>query len=100
MTVKENLEFYSKIKGMKLDKMNDIINALLIEMNLYEYKDKISGQLLGGNKRKLSVSIAMICNPPIILLDEPSTGMDPEARRFMWNVIHKISIRKKKVLLL
>ena len=96
MTVKENLEFYSKIKGMKLDKMNDIINALLIEMNLYEYKDKISGQLLGGNKRKLSVSIAMICNPPIILLDEPSTGMDPEARRFMWNVIHKISIRKKK----
>ena len=65
-------------------------------MNLYEYKNKISNQLSGGNKRKLSVSIAMICNPPILLLDEPSTGMDPEARRFMWKVIHKISIRKKK----
>ena len=96
MTVYENLEFYSKIKGMKLDKIKEIINALLIEMNLYNYKDKISGKLSGGNKRKLSVSIAMICNPPIILLDEPSTGMDPEARRFMWSVIHKISIRKKK----
>ena len=96
LTVFENLEFYSKIKGMKEEKMKEIINALLIEMNLYEYKNIISGQLSGGNKRKLSVSIAMICNPPIILLDEPSTGMDPEARRFMWSVIHKISIRKKK----
>ena len=96
MTVYENLEFYSKIKGMKLDKMKEIINALLIEMNLFQYRNKISGKLSGGNKRKLSVSIAMICNPPIILLDEPSTGMDPEARRFMWSVIHKISIRKKK----
>ena len=38
----------------------------------------------------------MICNPPIILLDEPSTGMDPEARRFMWAVIHKISTKRKK----
>ena len=96
MTVYENLEFYSKIKGMKLNEMDKIINSLLIEMNLYQYKDKVSGELSGGNKRKLSVSIAMLCNPPIILLDEPSTGMDPEARRFMWSVIHKISIRKKK----
>jgi energy-coupling factor transporter ATP-binding protein EcfA2 len=81
---------------MKLNEMDKIINSLLIEMNLYQYKDKVSGELSGGNKRKLSVSIAMLCNPPIILLDEPSTGMDPEARRFMWSVIHKISIRKKK----
>ena len=66
------------------------------EMGLMIYKDKVSGTLSGGNKRKLSVAIAMICNPPIILLDEPSTGMDPEARRFMWGVIHRISINRKK----
>ena len=53
-------------------------------MRLQEFTTKISGRLSGGNKRKLSVAISMICNPPIILLDEPSTGMDPEARRFMW----------------
>ena len=52
--------------------------------------------LSGGNKRKLSVAIAIICNPPIILLDEPSTGMDPEARRFIWKVIHRMSLNKKK----
>ena len=64
-------------------------------MNLIEYSDKISGKLSGGNKRKLSVAIALIGDPPLILLDEPSAGMDPEARRFMWAVIHKISSKKK-----
>jgi len=65
-------------------------------MRLDEFTKKISGRLSGGNKRKLSVAIAMLCNPPIILLDEPSTGMDPEARRFMWSVIHKMSKKGKK----
>lgn len=50
----------------------------------------------GGNKRKLSVAIATLGNPPIILLDEPSAGMDPEARRFMWSVVAGISQRDKK----
>ena len=65
-------------------------------MNLVEFKNKISGTLSGGNKRKLSVAIALICNPPIILLDEPSTGMDPEARRHMWKVIYNVSLNKKE----
>lgn len=49
----------------------------------------------GGNKRKLSVAMALIGNPPIILLDEPSAGMDPEARRFMWTVVERITQRGK-----
>ena len=96
MTVYENLEFYAKIKGVVSDKVDMVIKALMKEMNLLQYKTKVSGQLSGGNKRKLAVSIAMICNPPIVLLDEPSTGMDPEARRFMWGIIHKISTRSGK----
>ena len=96
LTVYENLEFYGLIKGAKKNKMKDIVYALMEEMSLIEFKDKVSGDLSGGNKRKLSVAIAMICNPPIILLDEPSTGMDPEARRFMWGVIHRISLNRKK----
>ena len=64
-------------------------------MNLTEYEDKLSGTLSGGNKRKLSVNMAMIGNPRIIFLDEPSTGMDPKARRFMWKVISRVATEKK-----
>ena len=96
MTVYENLKFYAKIKGVESEKMEKIIDGIIEEMSLAEFPNKIAGRLSGGNKRKLSVAISMICNPPIILLDEPSTGMDPEARRFMWAVIHKISTKRKK----
>ena len=91
MTVYENLEFYSRIKGVAPEKLREIIQAMIESMTLTKYKDKVAGRLSGGNKRKLSVAISMICNPPIVLLDEPSTGMDPEARRFMWAVIHKLT---------
>ena len=96
LTVYENLEFYGLIKGAKKDQIKSIIEALMDEMNLTPFRNKQSGRLSGGNKRKLSVAIAIICNPPIILLDEPSTGMDPEARRYMWGVIHRISVNSKK----
>jgi ATP-binding cassette, subfamily A (ABC1), member 3 len=65
-------------------------------MDLLKFEDILSSKLSGGNKRKLSVSIAMIGNPPIVFLDEPSTGMDPEARRFMWDVISRISTERKR----
>jgi len=91
MTVYENLEFYSRIKGVAPEKLTEIIQAMIESMTLTKYKNKLAGRLSGGNKRKLSVAISMICNPPIVLLDEPSTGMDPEARRFMWAVIHKLT---------
>ena len=96
LTVYENLEFYAKLKGVRQECLNELITALIREMRLQEFTQKISGRLSGGNKRKLSLSISMFCNPPIILLDEPSTGMDPEARRFMWSVIHKMSTKGKK----
>ena len=68
----------------------------MYKLDLDRYRDVLSMDLSGGNKRKLSVAIAMLGNPPVIFLDEPSTGMDPEARRFMWSVISNISTTKKQ----
>ena len=96
LTVYENLEFYAKLKGVKRGFIQRLVNAVIYEMRLEEFINKMSGRLSGGNKRKLSVAISMLCSPPIILLDEPSTGMDPEARRFMWSIIHKLSTMGKK----
>ena len=91
MTVYENLEFYARIKGVKIQYLDQLVKAMISVMALDEYSNKEAGKLSGGNKRKLSVAISLLNTPQIILLDEPSTGMDPEARRFMWSIIHKIS---------
>jgi len=65
-------------------------------MDLDQFVNAKVETLSGGNKRKVSVSIAMIGNPPLVFLDEPSTGVDPQAKRFMWDVIAKISSQSKK----
>ena len=95
LTVREHLEFYSRIKKIPKHLVEGLIQNQLKSMNLEMYENKIAGTLSGGNKRKLSVAMAMIGNPPVVFLDEPSAGMDPKARRFMWNIISKISTRGK-----
>ena len=95
MTVREHLEFYGRIKRIPRHLIEPLIQAQLKSMNLETYEKKLAGTLSGGNKRKLSVAMAMLGNPPVVFLDEPSAGMDPKARRFMWDVISKISTRGK-----
>lgn len=96
MTVEEHLEYYARIKGIPEHLRTKLIEAQIKDMNLSEHRKKPAGTLSGGNKRKLSVAMAIIGNPPIVLLDEPSAGMDPEARRFMWSVVAMISQQRKK----
>lgn len=62
-------------------------------MTLENHRHKTAETLSGGNKRKLSVALAIMGNPNVVLLDEPSAGMDPKARRFLWDII--LDIKKK-----
>jgi ATP-binding cassette, subfamily A (ABC1), member 3 len=87
LTVREHLELFSTIKGVP--RVEETIIKMLSILDLERFANVNSSELSGGNKRKLSVGIAMIGNPPVVLLDEPSSGMDPEARRFMWDLISK-----------
>ena len=91
MSVKEHLFFYARIKGIHPKRREEAVRKAISDLNLHEHRNKSAGTLSGGNKRKLSVAMAIIGNPPIVLLDEPSAGMDPGARRFMWQVVEKIS---------
>jgi len=96
LTAKEHLYLYAAIKGIPKSIRKGMVEKQLVEMNLKQYENIPAGTYSGGNKRKLSVAIAMIGNPAVVFLDEPSTGMDPEARRFMWNVISRISRERKQ----
>ena len=75
------------IKGLSPNEANKQVKVLLSALTLNKYKNRIAGTYSGGNKRKLSVAVSMIGNPPVIFLDEPSTGMDPVSRRHMWEFI-------------
>jgi ATP-binding cassette subfamily A (ABC1) protein 3 len=94
--VEEHLWFYARVKGIPQNKRKAVIEKVIWNLQLTDHRYKPAGTLSGGNKRKLSVGMAIIGNPPIILLDEPSAGMDPQARRFMWMLVEKISQRDKK----
>ncbi|KAH9143316.1 hypothetical protein AeRB84_012675 [Aphanomyces euteiches] len=96
LTVREHLELFASIKGVPTDFIEATVKEKMDQMNLNDFEHKLAGTLSGGNKRKLSVAIALIGSPPIIFLDEPSTGMDPVSRRFMWDVIADISTRSKE----
>jgi len=89
LTAIEHLELYGNLKYLSGEQLQRNVDSLMDMMNLRMNGDTLAGQYSGGNKRKLQVAIAMIGHPEMIFLDEPSTGMDPEAKRFMWNSIKK-----------
>ena len=96
LTGREHLTLYAHIKGIAANDIKRVVDAKISEMGLTEYADRAAGSYSGGNKRKLSVAIAMIGEPSLVFLDEPSTGMDPVARRHMWEIITDIVTKREK----
>lgn len=88
MTGREVLTMYARLRGMAgAVRIAAEVAQLLQQLGLVQYADVACGSYSGGNKRKLSVAVALVGGPPLVLLDEPSTGMDPSARRFLWRVL-------------
>ena len=88
MTGREHVALYAAIKGVPSSFVEEAVTKKLEEVGLNEFDSgRLSSNYSGGMKRKLSVACATIGQPQIVFLDEPSTGMDPVARRDMWEVI-------------
>ncbi|XP_035384179.1 retinal-specific phospholipid-transporting ATPase ABCA4 [Electrophorus electricus] len=90
LTGRENLYLYARLRGVPESEISRVVEWGIQKLGLSEYADWCSGTYSGGNKRKLSTAIAMIGGPLLLLLDEPTTGMDPRSRRFLWNAIMSI----------
>ncbi|XP_030067809.1 phospholipid-transporting ATPase ABCA3 [Microcaecilia unicolor] len=87
MTGRETLSMYARLRGIPERYLGSCVENMLRGLLLESYADKLVRTYSGGNKRKLSAGIALIGGPPVIFLDEPSTGMDPVARRLLWDAV-------------
>lgn len=98
LSAQETLEFFGRIRGVPESKLKRMVGYLIDRLTLTEYAQRPAGTYSGGNKRKLSVAIALVGDPAVVFLDEPSTGMDPVSRRFMWDFITETMARRSVVL--
>jgi ATP-binding cassette subfamily A (ABC1) protein 3 len=96
LTSREHLYMYGRIKGLHGQLLADAVDSTIADLDLGAFTNSRAGKLSGGNKRKLSVAMAVIGEPPMVFLDEPSAGMDPVARRGMWGVIQNIADKRQK----
>ncbi|XP_025262178.1 ATP-binding cassette sub-family A member 5 isoform X3 [Camponotus floridanus] len=87
ITVREHLECYAAIRGVPWSEVNRIVDLYLSGLQIHEHADKQTQECSGGTRRKLSFAMAMVGGPKVVLMDEPSTGMDPRSKRFLWDTI-------------
>lgn len=96
MSVRENLEFMARLHALKDRKA--VVNAALEEYDLTPRAKQLTGQLSGGWKQRVALAAASLHNPGLLLLDEPTAGVDPKARRDFWDRIRKLAAQGVTVL--
>ncbi|KAI7252890.1 hypothetical protein D0864_05951 [Hortaea werneckii] len=96
MTAVEHLRFYARARGVPDVEHN--VEQVMQAVGLLPFKTRMANKLSGGNKRKLSLGIALIGNPSVVMLDEPSSGMDAASKRVMWRTLTSVSDGRSLVL--
>jgi len=89
LTVKENITFFGGIYGLSRNRIKEKTNVLIDELNLEEVADQLVGSLPLGWKQKIAFSVALLHNPKVVFLDEPTGGVDPITRRQFWEMIYQ-----------
>lgn len=96
LTIRENLDFVARM--YRLDRRRDRIDAALADLGLVDRQKQLAGSLSGGWKQRLALTACLLHEPRLLLLDEPTAGVDPKARRDFWDEIRRLSARGVTVL--
>lgn len=98
LSVEDHLRFYAAIKGVARGERAADIESVLSSCKLQQYRDRTAGALSGGNQRKLSMGLAILGQPSVLVLDELSSGVDVATARSLWSVLGKIGSGRSIVL--
>ncbi len=90
LTVLENIRFFAEVRGLKANEWLPRSLEILEFVGLEKFKDRLAGQLSGGMKQKLGLATALVTRPRVLLLDEPTTGVDPVTRQDFWQLVIKL----------
>jgi len=89
LTVREHFEFFARFKHLSKGEARDAARRVIAELGLVPVIDKLVGALSGGQRRRILIGLALLGRPPLLVLDEPTTGLDPSSRRAVWKVIRR-----------
>ncbi|XP_076173170.1 ATP-binding cassette sub-family A member 17 isoform X2 [Ptiloglossa arizonensis] len=95
----DHLRLFALLRGIPKSKVDLEVNKWINRLNLNSYMFQPSGVYSGGNKRRLNIAMALIGNPTLVLLDEPTTGVDPAARRSLWNILQSCQAMGQSIIL-
>ena len=87
LTVSENLRFFARV----LDRPAAAVDRILAEVSLEEFRDRVVNRLSGGQRARVSLATALLGSPDLLVLDEPTVGLDPVLRRDLWELFHRIA---------
>lgn len=99
LTVRENLDLYSDLHGVTAEDKRTQYTTLMEMTGLDPFQKRLAGQLSGGMKQKLGLACTLVRSPKLLLLDEPTVGVDPLSRRELWEIIHQLVKKGLTVLL-
>ncbi len=97
LTVRENIEFYAGVYGLKRKQIKQKTEELLTYLKLWDQADMLTVSLPLGWKQRMALSTALLHDPDIIFLDEPTSGVDPDSRRNFWLLIYELADKGKTV---
>src|SRR5260370_4910035 len=97
LSIFENVDFFGRLFGQSREEREWRIKELLASTDLTPFRDRPAGKLSGGMKQKLGLCCSLIHDPDLLILDEPTTGLDPLARRQFWELIERIRARRSSM---
>lgn len=91
LTVMENINFFGSLYGLKKTTIRQRAEEILRVTNMQEFSSRLAANLSGGMKQKLALTCALITRPEILILDEPTYGVDPESRKEFWKILYRLN---------